>query len=95
MMCIENRLPCPRCGHKRFVQRAKDAYVCFQCRNTWSSTQLESHPVDVLAQFLPHERARMIAYRGAVQCGLYTDWPVAEPDVAQVVGPTRSIDGGY
>ena len=79
MMCIENRLPCPRCGHKRFVQQAKDVYVCFQCRNTWSSTQPENRAFDVLAQFQPHERARLIAYRGAVQCGLYTDWPVAEP----------------
>ena len=80
MMWIEDRLPCPRCGHKRFVQRAKSVNVCFQCRNTWSNTPPEVRPVDFLAQFQPHERARLIAYRGAVECGLYTDWPVVEPD---------------
>jgi hypothetical protein len=80
MMCIEERLPCPRCGHKRVVQRAKYVYVCFQCRDTWSSTPPENRPVDVLAHFQPRERVRLIAYRGAVRCGFYTDWPVAKSD---------------
>jgi hypothetical protein len=89
-MCIEERLPCPRCGHKRVFQQAKYVYVCFQCRSTWSTTREEIRPVDVLAQFQPHERARLIAYRGAVRCGLYTDWPVAEPDEPQIPGPSQT-----
>lgn len=80
MMCIDERLPCPRCGHKRVAQEAMYVYVCFQCHNTWSTTRPEVRPVDVLAQFRPNERARLIAYRGAVRYGLYTDWPVAEPE---------------
>jgi hypothetical protein len=91
MMWIEERLPCPRCGHKRFVRPAKFVSVCFQCRTTWSSTtRSEIRRVDALAQFQPHERARLIAYRGAVRCGLYTDWPCAEPGETQTAGPSQS-----
>jgi hypothetical protein len=38
---------------------------------------MASQPRDVLVLFQPEERARLIAYRGAVQAGLYTDWPMA------------------
>jgi DNA-directed RNA polymerase subunit RPC12/RpoP len=89
MLWIENRLPCPRCGHKRFVQQARYVYVCFQCHNTWSSTRPDTRLDAVLAQFLPHELARLIAYRGVVQCGLYTDWPVTEADESQMAGPSQ------
>jgi DNA-directed RNA polymerase subunit RPC12/RpoP len=94
-MCIEERLPCPRCGHKRVGQHAKNVYVCFQCRNAWSttfggSTRPEVRLIDVLTQFQPHERARLIAYRGAVRFGLYTDWPVADMDETQIAGPPQS-----
>jgi hypothetical protein len=37
----------------------------------------EPPPHDVLVLFQPEERARLIAYRGAIQAGLYTDWPLA------------------
>lgn len=76
-MRIEERNPCPQCGHKRVVQRGKSVYVCFQCRNYWSIASSEAPPRDVLVLFQPQERARLVAYRGAVQAGLYTDWPMA------------------
>ena len=76
-MRIEERTPCPRCGHKRVIQRGKAVYVCFQCRHYWSIAPPEIQPRDVLAQFSPRERARLLTYRRAVRAGLYTDWPAA------------------
>jgi hypothetical protein len=81
-MRIEECLPCPRCGYKRIVQLGRDAYVCFQCRYAWStgheSDRLEGRTCDdLLEQFSPELRARLIAYRGAVRAGVYTDRPPA------------------
>ena len=68
-MRIEERNPCPQCGHRRVVQRGKSVYVCFQCRNYWSMASSEAPPRDVLVLFQP-ERARRVAYRGAIRVGL-------------------------
>ena len=78
-MRIEECLPCPRCGYGRVVQRGPAAYFCFQCRYGWSvgaqvreCGQTVANP---LSSFPPEVRLRLVAYRGAIQAGLYTDWP--------------------
>ena len=73
-MRIDERAPCPRCGHARVVQRSADSFICFQCRNTWCA---EPTVVDPLGWCTRDERARLEAYRGAIRAGLYTDWPAA------------------
>ncbi len=75
-MQIEERVPCPRCGFRRVIRRARHAYVCFQCRYGWSTDS--EHAPDPgqpdLAQWTAPERARLLAYRAAIRAGLYTDW---------------------
>ncbi len=80
-MRIEECVPCPQCGFKRVVQRGyDDAYFCFQCRHAWSSRDVADRHEreachDPLDQFPRDMRARLIAYRGAIRAGVYTDWP--------------------
>ena len=69
-MRIDERTPCPRCGHARVVQRTRAAYLCFQCRYSWTVDR-QAAP---LLFFRPEEQARLIAYRGAIRAGLYSDW---------------------
>jgi hypothetical protein len=71
-MRIEQRVPCPRCGHARVVQRSMDSFVCFQCGNSWFKGPTT---VDPLGWCGPEQRARLVAYRDAVRAGVYTDWP--------------------
>ena len=77
-MRIHERQPCPRCGNKRILERARGVYVCFQCRYGWS-TDADTAPsepagTELLAE-LPELRERLIAYRDAIRAGLFTDWP--------------------
>ncbi|MBV9323960.1 MAG: hypothetical protein JO352_09265 [Chloroflexi bacterium] len=73
-MQIEERVPCPRCGFRRVIRHARNAYVCFQCRFGWSAGA-EPPPAREIDDGSPAERARLIAYRSAVRAGFYTDWP--------------------
>jgi len=69
-MRIDECTPCPRCGYSRVVQRSRAAYVCFQCRHSWTID-----PTLVPAVYFSLEEcARLVAYRGAIRAGLYTDW---------------------
>jgi hypothetical protein len=78
-MRIEECLPCPQCGFRRVVQRGPRAYVCFQCRHSWSeeipAARRELAAGDLLVNFSIDQRALLNAYRAAIRAGLYTDWP--------------------
>jgi hypothetical protein len=78
-MRVEECLPCPRCGYRRVMQRGARAYFCFQCRYGWPvGPQVDGYwqaVVDPLSSFPPEMHARLIAYRGAILAGIYTDWP--------------------
>jgi ribosomal protein L37AE/L43A len=71
-MRIEQRVPCPRCGHGRVVQRSRETYICFQCRHTWGHL-VETH--DVLRGWPAELRERMQIYKRAVAEGFYSDYP--------------------
>jgi len=78
-MRVEECLPCPRCGHTQVVQRGRGAYLCFHCRYGWSigpeADRCEQSTSELLSRFPPKLRARLIAYRAAIQDGLFTDCP--------------------
>ena len=75
-MRIEECNPCPRCGHSPVVQRARDAYVCYQCRFGWTpGTPVTHSEVFSLRLFSAPERERLVSYRAAIRAGVYSDWP--------------------
>ena len=69
-MRIDERTPCPRCGHPRVVQRTRAAYLCFQCHFAWTVDPAVVRPMCFSAE----ELARLIVYRDAIRAGLYSDW---------------------
>jgi hypothetical protein len=52
------------------VQRSRAAYLCFQCRYSWT-VDGEAAP---RVCFRAAERRRLIAYRDAARAGFYSDW---------------------
>jgi hypothetical protein len=78
-MRVETSVPCPRCGFRRVVQRGQRAYVCFQCRYAWSfgaEPPPQPPPSERTLDAIPERLwPRLIAYRGAILAGVYTDWP--------------------
>ncbi|HEY1296726.1 MAG TPA: hypothetical protein VGJ60_26915 [Chloroflexota bacterium] len=77
-MQIEERIPCPRCGHGRVIQRARHAYLCFQCRFGWSADAEQARTTtEFLGWCPPSLRDRLVAYRAAIRAGLYSDWPAS------------------
>ena len=98
-MRIEECIPCPRCGQRRVVQHSRTAFLCFQCRHGWSTgpegPRAHHNPADeddVLGMFPPHHRARLIAYRGAIRAGLFSDWPRTRTWLLKSVRLLRSSD---
>ena len=69
-MRIEERVSCPHCGQRRVIERARHAYLCFQCRHAFTAD-----PDATRWTFSPDELRRLRTYRAAVQGGFYTDWP--------------------
>jgi ribosomal protein L37AE/L43A len=74
-MRIEERVPCPRCGQRRVVERSRNTYLCFQCRHGWTHDPSAQPPQEPVVTFTLDELYRLIAYREAIRAGLYTDWP--------------------
>lgn len=83
-MHIEERWRCPGCGNRRRLVWDTHTYHCFNCQNKTSDWQP--------ASFTARELARLAAYRGAVQAGVYSDEMRASGDAmlidgAQIVRP--------
>jgi len=68
MFNIEKRLPCPVCHNKCTIRSGADIERCFNCRHQWP--RIKPKPVVIFSDAEPR---RLIAYRGAVRAGLYTD----------------------
>ena len=65
-MKIEERWPCPRCGHRRRVLWGARTYVCFNSRFQTGSPDGQPRVAD-------GELARLRLYRAAVAAGVYSD----------------------
>lgn len=51
-------------------------FLCFNCHYHWTSFQASIAEAAEACVFTPAELARLRVYRGAVQAGVYSDWPV-------------------
>jgi hypothetical protein len=72
---------CPWCWHRLTARMGGELSVCFNCRQHWRGASplerrrlAEPEPFASLS-FRPHEAARLVIYRAAVQSGYFTDWP--------------------
>ncbi|HEY7295474.1 MAG TPA: hypothetical protein VH916_10550 [Dehalococcoidia bacterium] len=73
---IRDRL-CPRCEIRRTGRIGRgDELYCFNCRLRWRAEEVTDDVAANVAtcQFSATERARLEAYRTAVDSGLYTEW---------------------
>ena len=68
MFRIEERWPCAACHNKRTIRWGTDVEHCFNCRSQWP--RLKPKPTAI---FSDAEMQRLVAYRGAVRAGVYTD----------------------
>ena len=71
-MFIDQRWPCAACHNKRTIRWGEEVVHCFNCRYQWPRLKPKREPP--LAEiFSAAELRRLIAYRGAVRAGLFTD----------------------
>jgi hypothetical protein len=65
---IEAHWPCAACHNKRTIRWGAYVEHCFNCQYQWP--RLKPRPTVI---FSDTEVLRLIAYRGAVRAGVYTD----------------------